>query len=676
MASSKMSGSGGGPLSQVDIDSNRLLRGGGVDGEDDSQIEQHLAFVESSGAKRAHYRRSLMVRAGMIVLPLLVVAGAIVGVSIAMTGDGDAPAPAPSGSATTTAATLIPPPANLESTCSVLMAGNGNDTSVAADADDAALLACRELCEPAECCHFPSSFSLSCLLGNEESCMTYHASCQVIEDFGSGKATPMEPAGGELPPAPTYLSDICSPASLLTIDGFGECQAECDRATCCWEGGCPELKDACAPYASCLHLGATDHIHEDVAPHLTSSCADLSTLEGRTSCRTACQTALCCFDTESGSCPHTDDDFCTQYEVCDSLESSTEVVATKEEIAEACAQDLNTFTHVSLCEVECERGACCFTEEGCSNTEIDCTGTYEPCAFLYGETAPLTDDDAAAVDDDDDTLVVVTDDDTTVMDDDGVVEPPVVDVHVMKQQVDDTCSGYKTREEAEATDCKVICDPGLCCYDGTECPHTTSFSCRPYDACEILHGLMDDEDAIKSEVDGACIGADPTEVDTNWEHPCHKICEPAECCFDEAIPCEGTIADQCKLYIACTVLFDPNKATGEEEGGGTEGSSTEDVDIVGFTKEKVVETCLGNDGACRDICSAARCCFMSDEACKPGITCSAFEECTKYFGGDAIVGEAGPTELEIVEPMAGAADERPPLEDMEFISTPHDPYGN
>jgi hypothetical protein len=135
----------------------------------------------------------------------------------------------------------------------------------------------------------------------------------------------------------------------------------------------------CHDYAPCLTDGATNYVNDAFPDAISELCHpdQVITLEGRSGCRTACSHAkrthlfVTCMP-------------CVMF-----LENNLNAISSAEEIKAKCtSSNKSSYTHMPLCEVECERGACCFLPQGCGDIfpENDCT-IYEPCAFMYdGQT--------------------------------------------------------------------------------------------------------------------------------------------------------------------------------------------------------------------------------------------------------------------------------------------------
>ena len=235
---------------------------------------------------------------------------------------------APTASASSQMVVLPPPPAALTTTCA------RSDISTS----QVMYQACEQLCQPADCCNYPATMDLSCLAGNEQTCLTYHQDCGnlLAPAVSSSISAGNNSSGTTIPPAPSNLETICSATSVTTANGLSACSKYCMQAYCCWQTGVVPCTNntVCAAYSPCLHLRAIEALSSNVTNHVSQVCsnASLATLSGRTSCVSACQTGQCCFQlTHSGSgsgggmhqnncpLPSMNETFCAQFEACQAL---------------------------------------------------------------------------------------------------------------------------------------------------------------------------------------------------------------------------------------------------------------------------------------------------------------------------------------------------------------------
>jgi len=586
--------------------------------DNDDGSTDHLAFVESSGYLGERMRQRKRIRCAILALPLLIV-GLIVAAALTAFQKGST-SPATGSTYSHQQITIPSPPSDLATKCSI-----DNVQTTAGKRE------CRMICEPAECCDFPSNLALSCLVGNEDKCHVYHSHCHV-QVKGVVDMTKDIP-----PPAPKDLGSVCSSTAIATIDGFTQCQSHCARASCCFDKSVAVCQlDVCTGYAPCLVLGATNYVHSKIPIEIDNVCAgeQLLSLEGRTQCKAACSHALCCFTTEG--CSHHDNNdeslYCDQYEKCNELEQNLYAIASAKEIKSECMKSVTEYTHMSLCEVECERGACCFRSEGCDDLfpDVDCS-IYEPCKFLFDSGTGS------------DTTTTKTKKDNN---DDANANNGII----LRSDVDDVCIGYDPAgKNTDTMPCAKICKGAKCCFDSSVDCATDGLICSVYSACKVIyHGDTDDltfpqttgttkgnkdestsaitsggPDADADAIKAACY--DPNgdlSTDTASLALCEETCRPGECCFSHG-GCTDSNTN-CRVYSPCTFFFsDGNGPT----AGHTVASTLKPSD---FTKADIIAACkdIGSvSSMCKNICKAGACCFDASMECPVGSICENYANC-------------------------------------------------
>jgi len=586
------------------------------DGDDYGEDRDSEAFidqidVELDNIPRQRQGNSLL-KVGVILLLVGALFGTVSYFVFSPSGD-DGDGGSSSSNTRVSSTFLTPPPANLAAKCSTT------------DGDD-----CRQACEPAECCDFPANLALSCLAGHEKECLTYHQFCSIL----TGSAVLPAESATLFPPAPSNLKELCTVEKTATVDGFQECQEACQPAACCYSDSDTCTNAACADYAACLIPAASDHVHEDIAPHVEAECSDLDTTTGRSNCRVACSHALCCFtsddpaQTSTTDCPHPDDSFCAQYSICNELEGNVNIKSSLEEVNQICTKT----THTKLCEVVCERGACCFASERCPTDDIVCSDYTIGCAVIYGDTR---DDDA--VDDGDDT----GGSDTGGSDTGGSDEDPSEDENeigiTLKVDVDDACFGFDPAQANAATsECAKLCEDVGCCFETSGCSAASKINCQTYEECDIIYGGdpvgEDSEDDLgivfKVDVDDACTEFDPAQANAA-QSECTKLCENAGCCF-ETSGCPATSKINCQTYEECDIIYEKDDVDDSED----------DLGIV--LKVDVDDACTGFDPAqanaadseCAKLCENVGCCFETG-GCSTGINCNTYDECDIIYGEES-----------------------------------------
>jgi len=143
-----------------------------------------------------------------------------------------------------TSTSLPPPPSDIASKCTI----DKIATSKGA-------ITCKLDCEVADCCIYPRNLGLSCLEGNEDTCLQYHGNCSILDGI-----TTRAPASNtsNISLAPKNIVNLCSNESMSTVGGLQECTEACERGECCWQVGVPSCTSSpqCHSFASCLSLRA------------------------------------------------------------------------------------------------------------------------------------------------------------------------------------------------------------------------------------------------------------------------------------------------------------------------------------------------------------------------------------------------------------------------------------
>ena len=543
-------------------------------------------------------------------------------------------------------ATLKPPPADLPAHCTT-------------DSDE-----CRMVCEPSECCDFPANLELSCLAGNEDKCLTYHKYCSILD--GEGKAVPTNTT---IPPAPSNLGAICTTANVATVDGFQECHEACQAASCCYEDE-PKVPTCsnpqCVDYAPCLILKATDYVNNEIPVLISDQCSNLDDVSSRAQCRISCSNALCCFYNDENNCPHPDTSFCDQYKVCNDLEADVTVVADSAEINMICAS-----YHTSMCEVICERGACCFASKGCASADIKCED-YTACATLYGDSQ---DDDIKGENADSNTSVQ---EQTSTSNNSGSnggaknANDDLVGGIVFKADVDDACLDYDPGSQGhEDALCPKLCADVGCCFQESGC--TTKISCSIYKECDVIYahnangGGISALNATANEIDEACNNyQEEVTASPDGSTLCSVLCKAFECCFKD---CSLPSGVDCTVGAGCSSVYNVKQSTtgntnstgssskvtsGSNTGsstGGSTGSTSNQTDGQSVDNQSgngtnttgqslhdtIMAACEVSSSRqnCKSLCVDGRCCFESQNCTAPSdMVCSDYKGCLVLYAVD------------------------------------------
>lgn len=515
---------------------------------------------------------------------------------------------------------------------------------------------CRMVCESSECCDFPSNLKLSCLAGNEDKCLTYHKYCSILD--GDGKAVP---SNTTIPRAPSNLSTICTTDAVATVDGFQECHEACQAATCCYEDE-PDVptcsNSECVDYAPCLIVKATDYVHSDIPQLITDQCSNLDDVSSRAQCRITCSNALCCFYNDENNCPHPDTSFCDQYQICNDLEADVTVVADSTEINMICSS-----YHTSMCEVICERGACCFASKGCASADIKCED-YATCARLYGDSQ---DDDIKGG-------TTATNSNQSGQqqtetprsesnggsDSDGGTNAndDLADGIVFKADVDDACLDFDPGSQGhEDALCPKLCADVGCCFLESGC--TTKISCSIYKECDVIYahnsngGGISALNATADEIDEACNNYEEEVIASpDGSTLCSALCTAFECCFKD---CSVPSGVDCTVGTGCSSVYNGKQSTTgntDSTGGSSEvttGSNTNTINgstsaSSGSTSggqiddetaiyeactdpnEEVVQT-PDQPTLCKQLCNKYKCCHPTNDCIPDGVDCTKGKDC-------------------------------------------------
>ena len=591
---------------------------------DDGGVYEDIYEVIDYNQERRAWHKSR--RNWYLVITLLLVGLAVV-LAIVFTGS-DTP-PSSNG------VPLQEPPPDLDKRCSISAIKQGREL-------------CMEACEPAECCDFPATLPLSCLEGNQQKCLTYHAQCSNLDADSHDKSS----IPSSVPPAPANLASLCATSSLKTVDGFTGCHSACKHAECCYEdavGTCTH--EECAGYAPCLALTATDYVHEDIPGVVDHVCASdhLTTLEGRAQCRQACSLALCCFpgfSSNEATCLQPDTSFCSQYTKCNELESVNPVDATPEEIKLTCADTKNIPGHISLCELVCQKGACCFSDVGCDkvNSQVHCDD-YKPChkVFIAGDGGTDTPATGESSEQDGGDSVTV-----------AVVDRKAIDAACEKGGVVEVV-GVPGQQSL----CAKVCEPGKCCWEKQGCQVDDSERyCTNFSACSKVFGKMTtgddaagyqnpvvDTEALKAAC-GAAESLNASDVVDLKE--CKALCEQGTCCYSKDW-CSVPDPEQfCANFGYCDKIIDDD---GGDDDSLDDDNNNDDTDLKDFA-DNATDTGGGEDGPssldkktidaacagtgeseiCRELCDEAKCCFQTDgcDAEPSNLHCTNFIACLKF----------------------------------------------
>jgi hypothetical protein len=341
-----------------------------------------------------------------------------------------------------------------------------------------------------------------------------------------------------------------------------------------------------------------------------------------------------------------DTSFCSQYSKCNELESVNPVEATPEEIKLTCTDVKNIPGHISLCELVCQKGACCFSDAGCDTvkSQIHCDD-YEPCRKVFiandgGADTPATGENG------------------------GQDGGDSVTVHVVdKEAIDTACEKGAAVEvvgvPGQQSLCAKVCEAGKCCWEEKGCQvDDPELHCTNFSACSKVFGTLttgddsagDQNPAVDTEALKAACGADDSlnSSDVVDLKECKALCEQGTCCYAKDW-CSVPDPEQfCANFGYCDKIIDDD---GGDDDGLDDDQNNDDADLQDFAdnanntsggeddlssldKKTIDAACAGTGESemCRELCDKARCCFQMDgcDTEHPKLQCTNFIACLKF----------------------------------------------
>ena len=272
----------------------------------------------------------------------------------------------------------------------------------------------------------------------------------------------------------------------------------------------------------------------------------------------------------------------------------------------------------------CQRGACCFSNEGCADTTLDCQD-YIPCSFFFSDGNGVTKDNHA------------TDEATAV----GLSLKPS---DYNEADVVAACND----NSSVSSMCETICKAGACCFDKSmPCP--AGSVCEHYASCpshRILQGhasvsVMEMDEGFERDSTShgrfqreAILGfGDEMESDLN---PRKNVDAVTTSYYDRALSGNNMVRDK--------EIAENQQSHGLIETKGNlnlypdtvsniAGSSEKDSEYIGDfvhrrlggenLKDMLTEICIedvdGDDrlGACKALCLKGACCFTNNNCIIP-----------------------------------------------------------
>ena len=479
---------------------------------------------------------------------------------------------------------------------------------------------CQQACLPGKCCFAPPlSSSLDLYITSDEVVKNRtsgdHVETSCVNDKNLQRCTQYMNKCGNVPPnldekdnadsadTTTYstistittstMASIIPTSPTLSIEPQDVAQTAngLDRDD---EGARPQLKQTSNPSEKVLSSKPTiqptamapaiplPNIRE-VKNACTGAQTMLDIVEGVlnavVACQRVCQPGACCFsDTGTSSCFEANRETCMAYSDCLVLSMTTDDIAgidtttdgpppdPPKDLAQFCSLSA-TPAGVFECVKACQPASCC----GATDQELSCFSKYEDVCSLYAPCLLLPNAHGG--------------------DTKSIPPAPPADLSQI-------CS-YSSIN-IDSTECTLACSAGMCCLDNS-CLHRSDEEsinelCELYRPCNNLVHL----DMPSVDFEQLCDNTSPIYD----EQSCSEACFESACCFnDNDDPCFSRHQEACVAY-APYCLTSP---------------SMDDSDVVIIQLQSappnLPELCKGASAslACQQACSAAACCFLSEE---------------------------------------------------------------
>mmetsp|Transcript_3999 Transcript_3999/g.5278 ORF Transcript_3999/g.5278 Transcript_3999/m.5278 type:complete len:764 (-) Transcript_3999:437-2728(-) len=291
--------------------------------------------------------------------------------------------------------------------------------SACSDTSSKGLIACSNVCAPANCCF---DGSLDCTeTGMDNLRCSHYEACGILYDHDKNPNTTTKPN-----PVATesdqksslelamHISNVCSNESIQTTEGSDDCLNLCEDNLCCFaddeEVNC--LKDhgeKCVVYAACDNIVHGEYAlkPEDTSSQtsnnipvenpksyneeLTEKCqqAKITTLEGFNECLDLCKAHLCCSTTDKReNCYNDHPNECDDYAPCAVLTAHSSSLSNAEDIVDGVCdvESIKTREGLNECQSVCGEHLCCFSPIGTKSNCVDTLGEecskYHSCIHL------------------------------------------------------------------------------------------------------------------------------------------------------------------------------------------------------------------------------------------------------------------------------------------------------
>lgn len=627
----------------------------------------------------AHNRRRCVFCTALVVIVGSVVIGSSVGFAKKNGGGGGG----------TVSSVLVAPPQALERMCSI--------RNIAREAGHQE---CETACQAAACCM--AAGTKSCFLEQEGICGMYSPCGVLHSQTEGGEYSSYSSAGDDdivVPPPPADLESQCSDASLSTINGYIACQSACHPGKCCYAGAAHEEdggsgsnipfqhssssgsyavescvqshRHVCLSYAPCLALGGTGHENPQQTVERKCSADKVKTREGRDACDDLCKARSCCFaSSEKRNCRIDNKKWCAEYQACEILLDKPTVEPHKGEFGDVDAIDSNALakladqcqqsrivTHNDLlrCEDACRLALCCFYDD------VECDENFEMSVcndYLFCKPVVSKMFDFGSVDLNNADLGLPQGEGGVTA---GEEETPAVvnnnfePSDALGSAVAEACDPDNLADASGRDDCRVLCEPYLCCADPGPNGCSSNRECPRYEKCENL---------IEAEAGaGGIVPPNPDDMSSNARPVteggggsggndaggggkvfdpetnnlalacsedylenvpgrCDLLCRGMMCCFDYS-ESGCYLNPDCSRYGDCAILA-------EDAGdGGIDSAAVTTLSVNSACDPSTIED-PKKEQACYAMCASHRCCF--DGTCpQMGTICDEYEACEIIF---------------------------------------------
>lgn len=465
---------------------------------------------------------------------------------------------------------------------------------------------CEEGCEKSECCDLPSNFELSCLKGNEATCLNYHTACHVLhQPDGVGTVeTPVEVA-------PTNLAITCSINNLLTDSGIRKCSKLCKPHHCCYEAGVPSCTKHpnCLGYAPCLNLRAAKTMHSAIVDQIEFECQRnkiVSSRIGRLECKNTCKLGACCF-VGNKKCRKKPSNYCEQYQGCKILHDKTLPELPEQEPepdddyddddydddfidfedddfddfyddmdAEPLSEEMSDeeleedddiddggdsvwdVPHPVLDPIPAEITNVCAPDATQGSNVQGSLDDKQKCAAICAKAEccnfPERLPQSCLVDN----HLTCLQYHKSCANLDGITPSIAQDVEipVAPNNLPDVCSVDSIATPVGLTECADICEPAKCCYELTSSHCRDHANCDGYATCFNLRAGIEENANIATVVNAACTTKAVKTVAGRAK--CNQLCVQQRCCLRGAETCSHKSQSICDQYIACELLYENN----------------------------------------------------------------------------------------------------------------------